>query len=88
VRLAVVAAAVIWIAVVAATLGAGGQLPNTFFDETSAPAVAYATKQPHDAIAQLNEKLAAGSTTLTYEPGSGWFSRTRQAVIRPGHRAH
>jgi hypothetical protein len=60
-------------AVVMATLCASGQLPDTFFDETTAPAVAYATQQPHDAIALLNERLAAGSTTLQYEPPMGFL---------------
>jgi len=78
-----IAAAVIWIAVVAARLGAGGQLPDTFFDETSAPAVAYAAQPPHDAIAQLNAKLAAGSTTLTYEPGSGYLRSVLSALDVP-----
>jgi hypothetical protein len=80
VRVAAIAAGVIWVAVVAARLGAGGQLPDTFFEETSAPAVAYAAQQPHDAIAQLNEKLAAGSTTLTYEPGSGYLRSVLRAL--------
>ena len=78
-----IAAGVIWVAVVVATLGAGGQLPDTFFDETSAPAVAYATQQPHDAIAQLNEKLAAGSPMLTYEPGSGYLRSVLNALDVP-----
>ena len=82
-RLAVVAAAIIWIAVIAVTLIAGGQLPDTFFDETSAPAVAYATEQPHDAIAQLNQKLAAGSTTLTHEPESGYLRSVLGALDIP-----
>jgi hypothetical protein len=81
VRLAVIASGLIW--VVAAMLGAAGQLPDTFFDETSAPAVAYATQQPHDAIAQLNETLAAGSTTLTYEPGSGYLRSVLSALEVP-----
>jgi len=83
VRFAGVVAAIVWIAAVAATLGGRGQLPDTFFDERSAPAVAYATQQPHDAIAQLNEKLAAGSTTLTYEPGSGYLRSLLSAVDVP-----
>jgi hypothetical protein len=83
VGLAVIAAGVIWVAVIAATLRAGGQLPDTFFDERSVPAVAYATQQPHDAIAQLNEKLAAGSTTLTYEPGSGYLRSVLSALDVP-----
>src|SRR5262245_33621958 len=83
VRLAGNAAGVIWIAVVAATLDAGGELPDTCFDETSVPAVAYATEQPRDVVAQLNEKLAAGSTTLTYEPGSGYLRSVLSALDLP-----
>ena len=83
VRLAAIAAGISWFAVVAATLGAGGELPDTFFDETSAPAVAYATQQPHDVIAQLNEKLAAGSTTLAFEPGSGYLRSVLSALDVP-----
>jgi hypothetical protein len=83
VRLAAIAAGVVWVAVVAARVGAGGQLPDTFFEETSAPAVAYAAQQPHDAIAQLNEKLAAGSMTLTYEPGSGYLKSVLSALDVP-----
>jgi hypothetical protein len=81
VRVATIAAAVVWAGMVA--LSAGGQLPDTFFDETSAPAVAYATQQPHDAISQLNERLAAGSTTLTYEQGSGYLKSVLSALDVP-----
>jgi len=83
VRLVAIAAAVISVSIVATKLGARGQLPDTFFDETSAPAVAYAAQQPHDAIAQLNEKLAAGSTTLTYDPGSGYLRSVLSALDVP-----
>jgi hypothetical protein len=72
-----------WLVAVAAGLGARGQLPDTFFDEASAPAVAYTTRQPHDGIAQLNEKLAAGSMTLTYEPGSGYLRAVLSALDIP-----
>jgi hypothetical protein len=84
VRLAAGAAAVaVWAVVVAARLGAGAQLPDTFFDETSAPAIAYATGQAHDAVAQLNDALAAGSTTLTYEPGNGYLRSVLRALDVP-----
>src|SRR5262245_11221775 len=83
VRLAAIVAAVIFVSIVATKLGARGQLPDTFFDETSGPAVAYAAEQRHDAIAQLNEKLAAGSTTLTYEPGSGYLRSVLSALDVP-----
>ena len=83
VRLATVALAAMWVVAVTATLDGGGQLPDTFFDETSVPAVAYAAQQPHDAIAQLNEKLAAGSTTLAYEHGSGYLRSVLSALGVP-----
>jgi len=83
VRLVTSAVAVIWAGSVAATLRGGGQLPDTFFDETSAPAIAYATLQPRDAIAQLNEKLAAGSMRLTYEAGSGYLRSVLRALDVP-----
>jgi len=83
VRLAAIALGTMWVAVVTATLDGGGQLPDTYFDETSAPAVAYAAQQPHDAIAQLNEKLAAGSATLTYEHGSGYLRSVLSALDVP-----
>lgn len=83
VRLAAAAAAILWVAVVVARPGAGGQLPETFFDDASAPAAAYATTQPHDVVAQLNAKLAAGSTTLTYEAGSGYLRSVLSALDVP-----
>jgi hypothetical protein len=83
VRLATIALAAMWVVVVTATLDGGGQLPDTFFDEMSAPAVAYAAQQPHDAIAQLNENLAAGSTTLAYEHGSGYLRSVLSALDVP-----
>jgi hypothetical protein len=83
VRLAAIGLGIMWVAVITVTLDGGGQLPDTFFDETSAPAVAYAAEQPHDAIAQLNEKLAAGSTTLTYEAGNGYLRSVLSALDVP-----
>ena len=82
-RLAVYVSAMVWLAAMVARLVAGGQLPDTFFDDASAPAVAYATQSPHDTIAQLNEKLAAGSTSLTYEPGSGYLRSVLSALDIP-----
>ena len=82
-RLAVAVAATLYVASVALQVGAGGQLPDTFFDETSAPAVAYATQQPHDPVAQLNEKLAAGSATLAFEPGTGYLPAVLKALAVP-----
>ena len=81
-RIAVVAA-IVWGVAVGTRVGAGGQLPDTFFGETSPPAIAYETRQPHDPIAQLNEKLADGSATLTYEQGSGYLRSVLNAVGAP-----
>ena len=83
VSLAASAATVIWCGVAVARLSAGGQLPDTYFADTSAPAVEYAAAQPHDAIARLNEQLADGSTTLAYEPGSGYLRSVLTALDVP-----
>jgi hypothetical protein len=59
------------------------QMPDTYFDELSLPAVAYSTQQPHDPIAELNEKLAHGSVTLTAEPTSGYLRSVLKALQIP-----
>src|SRR5438105_2045774 len=82
-RAAAVACAILYVAALASKLGAGGQLPETFFDETSAPVVAYATQQPHDRIAQLNEKLIDGSVTLTSQPAGGYLRAVLNALGIP-----
>jgi hypothetical protein len=77
------AAAVLYVAGLVSRLGAGGQLPDTFFDENSPPAVAYAIQEPHDPVARLNEKLAAGPATLAYQPGSGYLRAVLDALAIP-----
>jgi len=62
---ALVAAVILYAAALVSSLGAGAQLPDTFFDEESAPAVAYVVQQPHDPVAQLNDSLANGSAALS-----------------------
>ena len=80
----VVVAALAYGATVASRVGAGGQLPETFFDERSAPAIAYATQQPNDPVARLNDRLAAGSAAaLSYEPGSGYLRAVLNALAIP-----
>ena len=80
----VVVAALAYAATVASRVGAGGQLPETFFDERSAPAIAYATQQPNDPVARLNDRLAAGSAAaLSYEPGSGYLRAVLTALAIP-----
>jgi hypothetical protein len=79
--LAVAVAATLY--VMSLALRAGGQLPDTFFDERSAPAIAYATQQPNDPVARLNERLATGSATLAYEPGSGYLRAVLNALAIP-----
>src|SRR5438132_1091154 len=80
---ATIAVATLYVAAVGWRLHAGAQLPDTFFDERSVPAVAYAVESPHDPVAQLNERLAAGSATLTYEPGSGYLRSVLDALRIP-----
>jgi hypothetical protein len=76
--------AAVYGAVLASVLRAHPQLPDTFFDETSAPAVAYATRQPHDPIARLNQRLVAGSANLVYEAGgSGYLNSVLSALRIP-----
>jgi len=83
-RLAAVACAAAFAAVLISRLAAaGGELPDTFFDERSAPAVAYATQRPHDAIAQLNDRLAAGSVSLPFVPVSGYLPAVLNALRIP-----
>jgi len=77
------AAALLYVAAVLSTITAADQLPDTFFDEASIPAVAYATQEPHDAVAQLNDTIAAGSATLTYEPDSGYLRGVLKALDIP-----
>jgi len=80
---AAAACAILYAAALVSKLGAGGQLPDTFFDETSRPAVAYATQEPRDRIAQLNQKLLDGSVTLTSQPAGGYLSPVLRALAIP-----
>ncbi len=80
---AAAACAILYVAALASRLGAGGQLPDTFFDEASPPAVAYGTQVPHDRIAQLNGKLLDGSVTLTSQPAGGYLRAVLQALAIP-----
>ena len=78
-----VACALAYAVVALVKLGAAGQLPDTYFDEGSIPAVAYATQSPQDPIAQLNKKLADGSLMLTSEPNSGYLRAALSALQIP-----
>ena len=73
---ALVGAVILYAATLVSSLGAGAQLPDTFFDEQSAPAVAYVMQQPHDPVAQLNDRLANGSAALSYDPGGSGYLRS------------
>ena len=64
-------------------IGAAVQLPDTYFDELSVPAVAYATQRPHDSIARLNDRLGDGSVTLVSEPNSGYLRSVLKALQIP-----
>ncbi len=76
-------AALLYGAAVSSRVAAGFQIPDTFFDERTAPAIAYQTQQAHDPIARLNEALAAGSVTLTYESSNGYLPAVLRALHIP-----
>src|SRR5881394_2137249 len=78
-----VTCAVAYAVVALIRLGAAGQLPDTYFDERSIPAVAYEMQSPQDPIAQLNAKLADGSLMLTAEPNSGYLRSALHALQIP-----
>jgi len=71
------------LAALAAKVGAGGQLPDTYFDERSQPAIDYATRPPDDPIAELNRKLQSRQVTLAFEPGSGYLRSVLAALSIP-----
>jgi len=83
IAVAVAIGVAIYLAVLAARVGAGGQLPDTYFDERSQPAIDYATRPPDDPIAQLNRKLQSGQATLAFEPGSGYLRSVLAALSMP-----
>jgi hypothetical protein len=58
-------------------------MPDTFFDDQSVPAIAYATQTPHDPIAQLNEKLAGGSVRLDFDQRHGYLRSVLDALRIP-----
>ena len=64
-------------------IGAAVQLPDTYFDESSVPAVAYAQQPPRDPVAELNERLADGSVTLASEANSGYLRSVLKALRIP-----
>ena len=73
----------IYVAVLATKVAAGGQLPDTYFDERSQPAIDYATRPPDDPIARLNRKLQSGQVALTFEPGAGYLRSVLGALGVP-----
>jgi len=73
----------IYLAVLSAKVGAGGQLPDTYFDERSQPAIDYATRPPADPIAQLNQKLESGQAALAFDPVSGYLRSLLAALSIP-----
>lgn len=80
---AVAACVILYVAALASRLGAGGQLPDTFFDEASPPAVAYGAQVPHDRVAQLNQQLLDGSATLISQPTGGYLRAVLNALAIP-----
>ena len=47
------------------------------------PAIEYATRAPHDRIAELNRALEAGEASLTFEPQTGYLRSVLRALQVP-----
>jgi hypothetical protein len=71
----------------AATLGirlpALQQLPDTFFERPSPPAVDYVTRPPDDPIARLNRRLQSGELELAFEGRAGYLRSVLAALNVP-----
>ena len=61
---------------IVARLPAVEQLPDTFFDPPSPPAVDYITKAPDDPIARLNRALRDGDTHLIFDGARAGYLRS------------
>lgn len=83
VRVAAVAAAALWLSV-AATDARQRDARGTWMgvlDEH--PAIEYAVRPTADAVAALNDRLAAGAATLTFDPASGYLRSLLDALDVP-----
>lgn len=81
----IVAAFVLGVAALAATLTAAQRDRSGawvgLLDEH--PAIQYATRPTHDAVAALNAALDVGTTTLAFEPQTGYLRAVLQALQVP-----
>src|SRR6267142_154691 len=57
-----------------------GQVDGAFSASPDHPAIQYALRRPHDPVAELNLKLAAGEELLRFENGSGYLRSVLQAL--------
>lgn len=71
------AAAALWGGAVAA------QRSDAFSASRDHAAIAYSSAPPTNAVTALNDRLAAGETTLAFEPGTGYLRALLQALALP-----
>ena len=59
------------------------QRRDAFQESAAHPAIGYTTREVHDRVQQLNERLAAGTSRLTFESGTGYLSSLLAALGVP-----
>jgi hypothetical protein len=62
---------------------AWAELGDTLAPNLNHPAIAYDSRQPHDAVSELNRRLQQGSATLQFEPGSGYLRSVLEQLHVP-----
>jgi hypothetical protein len=69
--------------VLAAGIAASAQRRDAFVASRDEPAIRYSTTPSTDLVAALNEKLQAGSVSLTFDPASGYLRSVLDALNVP-----
>jgi hypothetical protein len=67
---------ILTVALTASLTSAFAQRPGAFGGSRDLPAIAYSASPVHDAVAALNSQLAAGASTLVYDPAGGGYLRS------------
>jgi hypothetical protein len=75
-----VKAAVFLIALLATGALVSAQLETTFFDAIDHPAIQYHSREAHDPVAALNQRLLTGGVRFTFDPVRGYLPSTLDAL--------
>jgi hypothetical protein len=75
-----VKAAVFLIALLATGALVSAQLETTFFDAIDHPAIQYHTREAHDPVSALNQRLSTGGVRFTFDPVRGYLPSTLDAL--------